>query len=196
VTLGVVAFVWRPELAVVDRPVPRVCGTTHGVRVCVHQANQPILADTLHVTGRLHAAGLGPLIDTVTDVDAAEWDQPRAGEALIRVDPGPHDPRDFAQNVADQVADQVSAVLTPPACLPHQPVADADLALAVRARLLHVAGFGRVADQTGSPQPTGTTRMVGRFTPHQLRVFIARHAEEIRTCQLTAGDLPVPPASR
>ena len=57
VALTLIAFVWRPELSVVDRPVLRVCQQVDGTQVCLHAANQPSMADTVDVVARLRAAG-------------------------------------------------------------------------------------------------------------------------------------------
>lgn len=117
VALAVIAFAWRPELTVVDRPVPRVCQQVDGTEVCLHAANQPAMGRTVDVVTRLRAAGLSPILYQVTDVNVSEYTSPRTGEALIRLDPSPRGPRSANRTIPDQVADQVTEAVTLRGCI-------------------------------------------------------------------------------
>lgn len=188
--LVVIAFAWRPELVVVDRPVPRVCQQVDGTQVCLHAANQPAMARTVDVVARLRAAGLSPMLHQVTDLAVSNRTIPRAGEALIRLDPSPRDRSDFAATIPEQVAFQVSEAVLLGGCLqPGQTIDNFDIAAVLYDRVLQLAGFEELADGVGPPEPPPAARKLTTMNAEQVGTFVQTNQESIRSCRLSQATL-------
>ncbi|WP_422772579.1 hypothetical protein ACN28C_06055 [Plantactinospora sp. WMMC1484] len=186
--LTAIAFVWRPALTVVDRPVPRVCQQVDGAEVCLHVANQPAMAGTVEVVARLRAAGLAPMLHQVTDVAVSEHDTPGTGEALVSLDPSPRDRRFLAATIPDQVALQVSEAITLGGCLqPGQATKNYDTATVLYARVLQLAGFEDLAGAFGPAEPSPEARELTAMSAEQLGAFVQVNQELIRSCRLSAA---------
>jgi hypothetical protein len=188
--LTLIAFAWRPELSVVDRPVPRVCQQVDGTQVCLHAANQPAMARTVDVVARLRAAGLSPILRRVTDIAASDHTTPRPGEALIRLNPSPRDRRFLAATIPEQVAFQVSEAVTLGGCLqPGQPTDGYDVATVVHDRVLQLAGFEQLTGAFGPPEPPPAARELTTMNAEQVAAFVQTNQELIRSCRLSSATL-------
>lgn len=190
VALTAIAFAWRPELVVLDRPVLRVCQQVDGTEVCLHAANQPAMSRTVDVVARLRAAGLSPILRQVTDIAASDHTIPRTGEALIRLDPRPHDRRLLAATIPDQVAFQVSEAATLGGCLqPDQTPDGHDIATVLFARVLQLAGFEHLAGAFGPAEPSPAARKLTTMNAEQIGTFVRTNQESIRSCRLSPATL-------
>jgi hypothetical protein len=188
--LTLIAFAWRPELSVVDRPVPRVCQQVDGTQVCLHAANQPAMARTVDVVARLRAAGLSPILRRVTDIAASDHTTPRPGEALIRLNPSPRDRRFLAATIPEQVAFQVSQAVTLGGCLqPGQPTDGYDVATVLYDRVLQLAGFEQLTGAFGPSEPPPAARELTTMNAGQVAAFVQTHQELIRSCRLSPANL-------
>lgn len=186
--LALLAFAWRPDLTVVDRPVPRVCEQVGGTEVCLHAANQPAMARTVDVVARLRAAGLAPMLRQVTDVAVADHDLPRAGEVIIRLDPGPRDRRFLAATIPDQVALQVGEAVTLGGCLQaDRTIGSQDAASVLYKRVVRLAGFEHLADAFGPVEPPPAARPLTTMTAEEIGRFVQVNQELIRSCRLLAA---------
>jgi hypothetical protein len=188
--LTLTAFLWRPELSVVDRPVPRVCQQVDDTQVCLHAANQPAMARTVDVVARLRAAGLSPVLQQVTDIAVSDRDIPRTGEAFIRLDPSPRDRRFLAATIPEQVAFQVSEAVTLGGCLQPGQTADGyDIATVLYARVLQLAGFEELGSAFGPPLPPPAARKLITMNAEQVATFVQTNQELIRSCRLSPATL-------
>lgn len=184
--LVVVVFAWRPELTVVDSPVPRVCQQVEGTQVCLHAANQPAMAATVEVVARLRAAGLSPILYRVTDLAASDRTVPRVGEALIRLDPSPSGPSSLTGTIPEHVAVQVTHAVTLGGCLqPGQTLESYDIATVLYGRVLQLAGFGHLGEAFGPSEPPLAARPITTMNAGQIAVFVATNQELIRSCRLS-----------
>ncbi len=182
--LATVAFLWRPELVVVNRPVPRECQQVDGVQICLHTANLPAMASTIDVVQRLRAAGLSPILHQVTDIAASDHVVARAGEALIRLDPRISDRR-LAATITDQVAFQVAETITLSGCFQHDRYVEGyDIATVVYARVLQLAGFETLAAAFGPAETPPAAEEISAMNAQQLTTFIQANQESIRSCSL------------
>lgn len=191
ISLTVVAFAWRPEFYVVARPVHQVCRAIEpAATVCLHPANAPALDEVVSVVSSLRTAGMQPLLTRFTDRAVAERDQPLPGEAILDIDPAPQNPRAAASSIAEQVALSVSD--TPrDSCSPRDDTfVSADVVGALQQRILVLAGFGNLAEFSPTGEQTVAVTVFGRMDSEQVNSFVEAHQDAIRTCQLTAKDLP------
>lgn len=187
VTLTAIAFAWRPDLTVVDQPVPGVCRQVDATAVCLHAANQPAMARTIDVVTRLRAAGLAPVLRQVTDIALSDHDTPRAGEALIRLDPSPKDRRFVAATISEQVALQVSEALTLTGCIQDGQSSEGyDTATVLYSRILQLAGFDELAGAFGPADPPPAARRLTTMSAEQISAFVETNQELIRSCRLPA----------
>lgn len=188
--LAVIAFVWRPELSVVDHPVPRVCQQVDSTQVCLHAANQPAMARTVDVVARLRAAGLSPILHQVTDIAVSDHTIPRPGEALIRLDPSPRDRSFFAVTIPDQVAAGISEGVLLGGCLqPGQTIDSYDIATVLYNRVLQLAGFEQLAGGVGPPEPPPAARKLTTMNAEQVVTFVQTNQESIRSCRLSQATI-------
>ncbi|MFI7520110.1 hypothetical protein [Micromonospora globbae] len=188
--LTAIAFAWRPELYVVDRPVARMCQQVEGTEVCLHAANGPAMARTVDVVGRLRDAGLAPVLRHVTDFAVSDRDIPRAGEAFVNLDPGPLDRRFLAATIPDQVAFLVSEAMTLGACSqPGRTIEGRDIAAVLQGRVLQLAGFEQLANALAPAAPPSGARKLTTMNAEQLVAFVQANHELIRSCQLSAASL-------
>lgn len=188
--LILIAFAWRPELSVVDRPVQRVCQQVDGTEVCLHAANQPAMATTVDVVARLRAAGLSPILHKVTDVAVSDHTIPRPGEALIGLDPRPRDRRLLAATIPEQVAFQVTEGAVLGGCLqPGQTNVGYDIATVLYARVLQLAGFDELASAFGPSEPPPAARELTTMNAEQVAVFVQSNQELIQSCRLSPAAL-------
>ncbi|MEV0328605.1 hypothetical protein AB0H63_19475 [Micromonospora echinospora] len=189
--LTAIAFAWRPELYVVDRPVPRMCQQVDSTEVCLHAANAPAMARTVDVVGRLRDAGLAPVLRRVTDVAVSDHDKPRPGEAFLNLDPGPLDRRFVAATIPDQVAFRVSEAMTLGACLrPGRTIEERDIAAVLQGRILDLAGFEQLANSVAPAQPPPAAQKLAIMTAEQLVDFVRTNQQLIRSCLLSPASLP------
>lgn len=188
VALVVTAFLWRPELTVVDRPVESVCQDVDDTRVCLHAANQPAMDRTADVVSRLRAAGLSPVLRNVTDVDFSDHDLPRAGEAFVKFDPSPRNRRFAAGTISDQVAFQVTESSTRFGCSPDRGNDDHDIATALYLRILKLAGFEEVAEATVAESSSVVAQPLATMNSEQLTKFVDINQELVRSCRLSLAE--------
>lgn len=181
--LGVTAFVWRPELYVVDRPVPRACEQSEGVEVCLHEANEPAREAVTTAATSLAEAGLAPVMRDVTDHDVAETDRPGRGEALVDINTGPFGPRNYTQNVREVAADSIVFWFTTAQCPVNIPIEQGQPSRALWARLMELGGFDRLT----VGQSPGNEAAAGFFNgmdAEQLTTWVEEHQDEVATCTI------------
>lgn len=189
--LGVTAFVWRPELYTVDRPVPRTCQDAGGVQVCLHQADEPARVDVTTVTTTLARAGLDPLMTQVTDHAAAETDRTRPGEAFLGIDTGPFGERDGVQNVGEGAADAIAAQLTVDRCPIDTEVYDAGEVSAstpseaLRARVLTLAGYDQLNAGYYVDPEGAAAKFFDAMDAAELTAWVQQHQDQVETCTIT-----------
>lgn len=188
VALVVTAFLWRPELTVVDRPVESVCQDVDDTRVCLHAANQPAMARTVDVVSRLRAAGLSPVLRNVTDFDFSDHDLPQAGEAFVRFDPSPRDRRFSARTISDQVASGVAESFTRDRCSPDRGNDDHDIATALYLRILKLAGFEEVGEAAVAEPSSVVAQPLATMNSDQLTKFVDTNQELVRSCRLSLAE--------
>lgn len=186
--LGVTAFLWRPELYTVDRPVPRTCQDADGVQVCLHRADEPVREEVADATTALARAGLDPLMTQVTDYAAAETDQPGPGEAFLDIDPGPFGARQAVQNVRERAVDAIAAQFTVDRCPIDTAVYDSKTYVAapseaLRARVLTLAGFERLNDNFGAPEASAAEFFNAMEAP-ELTDWVQQHQDQVETCTI------------
>lgn len=189
--LAAIAFAWRPELYVVDRPVAQLCRQVEETQVCLHAANAPAMARTVNVVGRLRDAGLAPVLRRVTDFAASDQDTPRPGEAFVNLDPGPLDRRFVAATIPDQVAFLVSEAMTLRACSqPGRTIEGRDIAAVLQGRILQLAGFDQLANTVAPAQPPPAAHKLTTMNAEQLIEFVQTNQQLIRSCLLSPASLP------
>ncbi|MFF0656883.1 hypothetical protein [Micromonospora tulbaghiae] len=188
--LTAIAFAWRPELYVVDRPVARTCQQVESTQVCLHAANAPAMVRTIDVVGRLRDAGLAPVLRRVTDYAVSDHDKPSPGEAFVNLDPGPLDRRFVAATIPDQVAFLVSEAMTLSACSqPGRTLEARDIAASLQGRILNLAGFGQLADSVAPAQPPPAAQRLTTMNAEQLIEFVQANQQLIRSCGLSPASL-------
>lgn len=189
--LTAIAFAWRPELYVVDRPVARTCQQVQDTEVCLHAANAPAMARTVDVVGRLRDAGLAPVLRRVTDFAVSDHDKPRPGEAFVELNPGPLDRRFVAATIPDQVAFLVSEAMTLRACSqPGRSIEGRDIAAVLQGRILQLAGFAQLANTVAPAQPPSAAQKLATMNAEQLIEFVQINQQLIRSCLLSPASLP------
>ncbi|GAA8852708.1 hypothetical protein DUHN55_41900 [Helicobacter pylori] len=184
------AFMWRPELYVVDRPVASVCSDRSGTWICLHEANLPAEADVTRTVAALRRAGLSQALRRVSDAAAVDRDRSRRDEALIHLDPGPFDSSFYASTLEEQVADQVVSEFTVGGCAgrQHVKIRNYDTLRALQQRILELAGFGSLLEGQAPVEATAAKVFAGMTAP-QIADFIAENEEAIRGCSLTPSDV-------
>lgn len=188
VALVVTAFLWRPEMTVVDRPVGSVCQDVDDTRVCLHAANQPAMAQTAEVVSRIRAAGLSPVLRNVTDFDFSDHRLPLAGEALVKFDPSPRHRRFAARTISDQVALHVTESLTRNRCSLDSGNDDIAITDALFFRILKLAGFGELAEVMLGEPSSVVAQPLATMSSEQLTKFVDINQELVHSCRLSLAE--------
>lgn len=186
VSLGLiaVAFVWRPELVIVDRPVPIDCFMDDQTKVCLHRANLSAKRDVTKAIDSLQGAGLEELMVSVMDYAAVERDYPDAFEVFLDIAPQPRGARALAKTLEEQAAYDIAMQLTLRPCAGNKSAnsASRETAFALSNRLLTLAGYHQLA--TDGPQQGTAVDLFSTFDAASAAVFISEHKSDIENCSL------------
>ena len=145
------AFVWRPELLTVHRPVKTSCFRIQEIQVCLHEQNLPARASIQKSITRLQKVGISSLLTTISDDAAVERDLPRNGEAFIIVDSGPYDSENVANSLEESIAWQVVSAATTDRCIDKTKTIEShDLNSAIAHELLQSAKYPNLAEHISS----------------------------------------------
>jgi hypothetical protein len=193
--LVVLAFAWRPEISVAATSTSAACGRAAGARVCLHRAYARSLPAALRVTAVLQRAGTAPLLTEVRDVNLTDDNPtdiavPRRGAVAVQIDVVPPASASETLTVEEMVAEQVTGLVFLGGCQgPGVPISTYDRQDAVRMQVLRLAGFGALVNRLGNTHDSRTVRTLAGMSPGELSRLIARRADSIRACRLTASDL-------
>ena len=181
------AFVWRPEFYRVADATPRVCQETHGIQICLHQAHAPSLDDAVAATSALAEAGMGPLLQRVTDKTVADYTEPGPGEVLVDVRLRGRPETLLTQTMRQMFVGQIAEELVMNRCTRNPDRAAhawATSQVLTRTYLRH-AGFVDLAVGMGgaSSDTTALTSWISGASTHELGQWTARHRQDILTCQ-------------
>ncbi|WPF66830.1 MULTISPECIES: hypothetical protein [unclassified Corynebacterium] len=172
------AFVWRPEIYVVDPGLEQRCHEVQGTQVCLHAAHLPAQADVDEVVARLQRAGLGESLREVNDRSVVDRDDPRAGEAFVDIFTGPFSENTIPASTEEGVAYSAVNSLITHGCVwskEDAPTQNRDAVMNLRNNALYLAGYEAVLDDSWS---AGV-----RFSAQEVASIMARHAEDIDACR-------------
>ncbi len=189
-----VAFAWRPELYRVDDPVAVTCEEVNGIMFCFHDANLPAMSETMTTVEALRSAGLGPVLDEVTDEAAADVDRAQPGQVLLWFDPQPRGALMVTNSLQEDVALAVSESMTSQGCVGRLGVEAEELGVnadsyelqrELTTRVLQLAGYEDLAGRAFTHHATQANRFAG-FHPDDIARFLTEHRDEVAECTVTA----------
>lgn len=176
--LVVTAFVWRPEIYVVDPGLEQRCHENQGVQVCLHAAHLPAQVDVDEVVTRLHQAGLGGSLREVNDRAVVNRDDPRAGEAFVDIFTGPFSENTIPASTEEGVAYSAVNSLITHGCVwskEDAPMQNRDAVANLRNNVVYLAGYEALLDDSWN---AGV-----RLSAQEVESIMARHAEDIYACR-------------
>ncbi|MFR8480209.1 hypothetical protein [Varibaculum sp.] len=175
------AFVWRPELLTVHRPVKTSCFKTQELQVCLHEQNLPARTSIQKSINRLQTVGISSLLTTISDDAAVERDLPRNGEAFIIVDSGPYDSENVANSLEESIAWQVVSAATTDRCIDKTKTIEShDLNSAIAHELLQRTKYTNLAEHI-SPEVNST---FAHMNERELNSFLHTQNKLITSCSL------------
>ncbi|MDO5025421.1 MAG: hypothetical protein Q4E03_02755 [Trueperella sp.] len=172
-------FAWRPELLTVHYPVNTSCFTADNIKFCLHEQNLPASASVESATKNLQYAGITPLLATVNDDAAVDYDAPTENEALVIVDPGPYGGYEAVSSVEESLAWQaVSSVITD-RC--HSATFEAhNVNMAIAFEMLTRSNYERLAQYLSS----ASNATLRAMTDAEFIQFIAANSQRITSCTM------------
>lgn len=175
------AFVWRPELLTVHRPVKTSCFKIQELQVCLHEQNLPARPSIQKSITRLQKVGINSLLTTISDDAAVERDLPRNSEAFIIVDSGPYDSENVANSLEESIAWQVVSAATTDRCIDKTKTIEShDLNSAIAHELLQRAKYPNLAEHI-SPEVNST---FAHMSERELNSFLHTQNRLVTSCSL------------
>lgn len=175
------AFVWRPELLTVHRPVKTTCFKVQEFQVCLHEQNLPARPSIQKSITRLQKVGISSLLTTISDDAVVERDLPRIGEAFIIVDSGPYDSENVANSLEESIAWQVVSAATTDRCIDKTKTIEShDLNSAIAHELLQRTKYPNLAEHI-SPEVNST---FAHMNERELNSFLHTQNKLITSCSL------------
>ncbi|MEK0373249.1 hypothetical protein [Corynebacterium mastitidis] len=172
------AFIWRPEIYVVDPGLEQRCHETQGVQVCLHAAHLPARSDVDEVVTSLQQAGLSGSLREVNDRAVVDRDDPRVGEVFVDIFTGPFSENTIPASTQEGVAYSAVNSLITHGCVwlkEDAPMRNRDAVVNLRNNVLYLAGYEAVVDDFWS---SGV-----RLSAQEVESIMARHAEDIYSCR-------------
>lgn len=181
VVLGICAFVWRPELLTVDRPVNTSCFNSDGIEVCLHEQNLPARPAIETAIRKLQPLGMSVFLDKISDDAAADYDAPASDEVLLSIIPGPFDSGFYARNLEETMVVQIVDAITSYPCLGVGATDFSDANRTVAKQFLRRSGYNQLAEDVYYLPGTDLEAL----NDQQFKDFLVSQKQYILTCSLS-----------